>query len=100
MLQQHPSTYVALGIMKSYLMPNFNILVKNNKKYVAAKLAKDMGISCQASGTHIRKLKELNIIAEVDIGRKGKYLAINPYIYLAGDYVPTEIVKLFNDKGN
>lgn len=98
MLQQYPATYVALGIMKSYLMPNFNILVKNNMKYGATKLAKDMGISRQASGMHIKKLKELNIIADVDLGRKGKYLAINPYCYLAGDYVPFEILKLFDKK--
>lgn len=98
MLQQYPATYVALGIIKSYLMPNFNILVKNNKKYKVQDLARDMGITRQGAGLHIKKLKELNVIAEVDLGRTGKYWAINPYCYLAGDYVPNEIVRLFERK--
>ena len=100
LLASNPSIYLALNVMKFYLQPNSNVLLKNGKKYGSMRLAEDMNVTRQTSGVYIRKLKELNIIAEVDMGRKGKYLAINPYIYLAGDYVPTEIVRLFKNKGN
>lgn len=100
LLSSNPAIYLALNIMKFYLQPNSNLLLKNGKKYGSMRLAEDMNVTRQTSGLYIKKLKELNIIAEIDMGRKGKYLAINPYIYLAGDYVPTEIVKLFKNKGN
>ena len=96
--QKTPAAFVALSYLKIYLMPNFNIVVKNNKKYSVSMLARDMGITRQSASLHIKRLKELNIIADYDYGNKGKYLAINPYCYLAGDYVPFEILKLFDKK--
>lgn len=99
-LMSNPSIYLALNVMKFYLQPNSNILLKNGKKYGSTKLAEDMNVTRQTSCLYIKKLKELNIIAEIDMGRKGKYLAINPYIYLAGDYVPKQIIKIFENKGD
>lgn len=91
-----PASLVVLNYMKMYLVPNFNILVKDNKKYSMSKLARDMGMTRQSASFHIKRLKELNVVADYEYGRKGKYLAINPRIYLAGDYVPEEILQLFD----
>lgn len=96
--QKNPATLVALNYLKLYLVPNFNILIKDDKKYSISKLARDMGITRQSASCHIKRLKELNIVADYEYGNKGKYLAINPYCYLAGDYVPNEIVRLFERK--
>ena len=73
---------------------------QNGKKYKVSDLAKDMNITRQTAGLHFKKLKDANIIAEVDMGKKGTFWAINPYYYLYGDGVPERIAKLFENKGN
>ena len=57
-----------------------------------------MGVSRQMACFYIRKLKELNLIAELNNGRKGKVLVVNPEIYLAGVEVPMRTKKLFERK--
>ena len=100
LLADSPSTYWALNKMKRYLRINENTLVKDGKKYKVSDLAKDMNITRQTAGLHFKKLKETNIIAEIDMGKKGTFWAINPYYYLYGDGVPEKIAKLFESKTN
>lgn len=96
MLKDLPAVYVAFNRMKRYLQINENTIMKDGKKYKTADLAEEMGVSRQMACFYIRKLKELNLIAELDNGRKGKVLVINPNIYLAGVEVPMKTLKLFD----
>lgn len=95
-LRNNPAIYVAFSSMKRYLEVNENILIKNGKKYKTIDLAEELGVSRQTASMYIKKLKQLNLLAELDNGRKGKFLVINPYIYLSGDSVPLKILKLFD----
>lgn len=90
-----PSTYLALNIMKKYLVTNYNVLTKNGKKYKCVDLAKDMGITRQSASIHIKRLEKENLIAEVSTN-KGILFAINPEYYLVGDEVPQIILDAFN----
>lgn len=74
--------------------------MKDGRKYKTADLAEEMGVSRQMASFYIRKLKELNLIAELNNGRKGKVLVVNPEIYLAGVEVPMRTKKLFESKTN
>lgn len=94
MLIKYPSTYMALAVMKRYLVTNYNVLLKNGKKYKCSDLAKDLGVSRQSASTHINKLKELNILGEVET-TKGKLYCINPYYYIVGEEVPQNILNVF-----
>lgn len=94
-LKDFPATYLALNIMKRYIVYNYNVLMKNNKKYKIVDLAEDMGISRQMASRHIQRLKELNIIQEVETANKGKLFAINPNYYFAGTQLPQPIVDAF-----
>lgn len=96
MLKDLPAVYVAFNRMKRHLQINENTIMKDGKKYKTADLAEEMGVSRQMACFYIRKLKELNLIAELDNGRKGKVLVINPNIYLAGVEVPMKTLKLFD----
>ena len=99
MLKGFPAVYVAFNRMKKYLQINENTVMKDGRKYKTSDLAEEMGVSRQMACFYIRKLKELNLIAELDNGRKGKVLVVNPEIYLAGVEVPMKTLKLFEDKG-
>ena len=90
-----PATYLALNKMKKYLQINENTLIKNGRKYRTSDLAEDVNICRQTASYHIKKLKEMNLIAELDKGRQGKFLVINPNYYIAGDSVPMKTYKLF-----
>lgn len=89
-----PMSYLAINYMKRYLVPNYNVLMKNGKKYKCNDLAEDMKITRQRASHHIKILKQKNIIAEVETN-KGKLLAINPEFYCASEEVPERIVRLF-----
>lgn len=96
MLKKYPSTYLAINIMKKYLVKEYNVLLKDNKKYKAVDLAKDMEISRQSAGVHIAKLKELNLLGEIETN-KGRLFCLNPYYYLRGEKASEQVVKLFDD---
>lgn len=98
MLKGFPAVYVAFNRIKKYLQINENTVMKDGRKYKTSDLAEEMGVSRQMACFYIRKLKELNLIAELDNGRKGKVLVVNPEIYLAGVEVPMRIKKLFERK--
>lgn len=95
MLKKYPSTYLAINIMKKYLVKEYNVLLKDNKKYKAVDLSRDMGISRQSAGVHIAKLKELNILGEIDTN-KGRLFCINPYYYLRGEKASEQVAKVFD----
>lgn len=95
MLKDSPAIYLALNKMKKYLQINDNTLMKNGKKYKTSDLAEDLNICRQTASLYIKKFKDKNIIAELDKGKKGKFLVINPNYYLAGDSVPAKTLKLF-----
>ncbi len=94
MLIGTPTTYVVLGIIKSYLVPNQNYLMKDGKKYKPIDLAREIGISAQASSKHFKILEKLNIISEYEI-KSGKVWAMNPNYYLSGATVPKKVLDLF-----
>lgn len=96
-LREYPSTYMALNIMKQYLVKDYNVLLKENKKYKIVDLARDMGITRQGAAAHINKLKELDVVAEIDTN-KGKLFCINPYYYYRGKHVSKAVVDLFDKK--
>jgi predicted ArsR family transcriptional regulator len=82
--------------MKKYLVKEYNVLLKDNKKYKAVDLAKDMEISRQSAGVHIAKLKALNLLGEIETN-KGRLFCLNPYYYLRGEKASEQVVKLFDD---
>ncbi|NCD07321.1 MAG: HTH domain-containing protein [Spirochaetia bacterium] len=97
-LKDFPSVYMALNIMKEYLVKNYNVLLKaDGKKYKINDLAEEIGVSRQMASRYIKKLKELNIVAEIDTN-KGKVLAINPSIYFNGSEIPQRVYDIFNKK--
>ena len=97
MLIAYPSTYLALAVMKRYLVSNCNVLLKNGKKYKCVDLAEDLGITRQSASTHINRLKELNILGEVETV-KGVLYCINPNYYIVGEKVPQNVLDVFNKK--
>ena len=96
LLKENSAIYLALNKMKKYLQINQNTLMKNGRKYKTSDLADDLKICRQTASLYIKKLKELNIVAELDNGKKGKFLVINPKYYLAGSGVPAKTLKLFD----
>lgn len=100
MLKELPAVYMAFNRLKKYLQINENTVMKDGHKYKTSDLAEEMGVSRQMACFYIRKLKELNLIAELDNGRKGKVLVVNPEIYLAGVEVPMKTLKLFDNNNN
>ena len=100
MLKGLPAVYMAFNRLKKYLQINENTVMKDGRKYKTSDLAEEMCVRRQMACFYIRKLKELNLIAELDNGRKGKVLVVNPHIYLAGVEVPMKTLKLFENKGN
>lgn len=95
-LKEFPSVFVALFLMTKYIKYNYNVLLKDGKKYKCIDLANDLGVSRQTASTYISKLKELNILAEIESSR-GKLLAVNPRYFVNGTKVPKEVVNLFKN---
>lgn len=96
LLLDSPSTYLAISIMKRYIVTNYNVLVKDGIKYGVQDLAKDMKISRQMASNHIRKLKSINVLSELETDR-GKLFCINPKYYFRGEEVPESVLKLFEN---
>lgn len=97
-LMNYPATYLALNVMKRHLEYNTNLLVKEDgSKYKGVDLAEEMGITRQSAMLHFKRLKEHNLIAEVEM-KRGKYWAINPCYYLYGDSVIERVLKAFDIK--
>lgn len=96
LLKNNISTYFALGVLK-LKMNKDNILFKNGKKYKAVDLARDMNITRQWASSHISKLKELNVIAEIETN-KGKLIVMNPNYYHRGEDVEQRVYDLFENK--
>lgn len=105
MLKEDLKTYYALGILKHFLLPNYNILVKvtednNGKskvvKYTADDLGTALGKTRQTGSYHFKRLKELNIVQPIKTEDYGKVFAINPEYYMNGTSVPKEIIDLFD----
>lgn len=105
LLKDDLKTYYALNILKHFLKPDHNVIVKvvrdenGNKKtvkYTADDLGFALGKSRQTGSYHIRRLIELNIIQPIKTKEYGKCFAINPEYYMNGTYVPQEIYDLFD----
>lgn len=96
-LVKYPSTYFALNIMKAYLSFNNNLVVKDGKKYRCIDLAEEMEITRQMASIHLKRLQEMNFIAEVPTNR-GRYWAINPDYYRRGDEIPKVVYDAFDKK--
>lgn len=97
-LIDYPATYLALNLMKGHLEYNTNLLVKNDgSKYKGVDLAEEMNITRQSAMLHFKRLKQHNLIAEVEM-KRGKYWAINPCYYLYGDSVLEKVLKAFDIK--
>jgi CTP-dependent riboflavin kinase len=96
LLLDSPSTYLAISIMKRYIVTNYNVLVKDGIKYGVQDLAKDMKISRQMASNHIRKLESINVLAKLETDR-GKLFCINPKYYFRGEEVPESVLKLFEN---
>ena len=94
-LIKFPSTYIALSIMRRYIVPNYNVLMKDGKKYKCVDLAQDMNITRQMAAKHIAKLKQENILSEIETN-KGKLMVLNPYYYFKGDEVPKLVLDAFD----
>ena len=99
MLRGFPATFFALSVMKGN-MTNKNIVEEKGNKYRCVDLAKDMETTRQSAHIHIKRLKELNIVAEVLIDDK-KYFCINPDYYKRGENeskIPQKVVDAFKKK--
>ena len=96
-LVKYPSTYFALSILKCYIQFNTNLIVKEGKKYRCIDLANEMGITRQMASIHLKRLEELNFIAEVPTNR-GMFWAINPNYYRKGDEIPKLVYDAFQNK--
>ena len=94
-LKDDPSAYLAIAIMKKYLVPRQNVLLKDGKKYKTIDLADEMGITRQWASRHIKKLKKLNVLSEVETN-KGILLVMNPDFYHRGEDVDKRVYDLFN----
>lgn len=95
LLKGSASTYAAVNIMKHYLVSNYNVLLKDGRKYKATDLAEDMGISRQMATIHINKLKSLNVLGMIETD-KGKLYCLNPQYYFKGTEVPKSVLDLFD----
>lgn len=105
LLKNDLKTYYALNILKHFLMPDYNILVKtvndnNGKiktvKYTAEDLGVALGKTRQTGSHHFKRLKELNIVQSIKVDNYGTVFAINPEYYMNGSYVPKKIYDLFD----
>ena len=76
-------------------MADCNLLVKDGKKYKCVDLAQDMNITRQMAAKHIAKLKQENILSEIETN-KGKLMVLNPYYYFKGDEVPKLVLDAFD----
>lgn len=97
-LTKFPQCYVALSYLKYYTVYNVNVVVKNNKRYKCIDLAKDMGVSRQQASNYIRRLKELNVLSEIKTKDMGMLYVINPNFYQRGEFVPNNVIALFDKK--
>lgn len=95
LLKGNSSTYMAVNIMKHYLVSNYNVLIKDGRKYKATDLAEDMGITRQMATIHINKLKSLNVLGMIDTD-KGKLYCLNPHYYFKGTEVPQSVLDIFD----
>ena len=93
-LGKNYGAYVALHHLVKYLVPNYNVVMKNGKKYKLIDLANAMGISRQMAGKYIGQLKEINVLSEIETN-KGICYAINPSYYLRGETANERVIKLF-----
>lgn len=98
MLKDYPSTYYALGIIKFHIEDYDNLLKNKDKsKFKGKDLADEMNITPQMASVHFKRLKELNLIAEVPTTR-GMYWAINPDYYNRSDEIPKLVYDAFSKK--
>ena len=70
-------------------------LVKNGKKFKIQDLAEELGVVRQTASTYIKRLKDMNIVAEINTSM-GKLYALNPNIYCRGEEVPEMVLKAFD----
>lgn len=98
MLQEYPSTYYALGVIKFHIEDYDNLLKNKDKsKFKGKDLATEMGITPQMASVHFKRLKEINLLAEVPTNR-GMYWAINPKYYCRSDEIPKLVYDAFEKK--
>ena len=97
LLLDSPSTYMAISIMKRYIITNYNVLIKDGIKYRVQDLANDMKISRQMASSHIKKLKDINVLGEIETDR-GRLLCVNPRYYCRGEEIPKSVYEVFNKK--
>ena len=90
-----PSVYLAYCKMKKYLVPNYNVLLKNGKRYKVADLAEDLQVSRQMASLYVRDLKNDNVICEIETHNKGFLFAINPWYACNGEKCDELVVKAF-----
>lgn len=100
-LKNNSSAFLALNVLVLHICPYDNLIKydKEKIKYRLKDLASDMGISRQQASTHIKKLKELNIVAEVETA-DGIFYAINPEYYCRNNEIPERVLKAFEKKEN
>lgn len=95
LLKGFPMVQVAFMRVIKYTKANENILIKDGRKFKTIDLAGELGVSRQSASFYIRKMKECNLIAELDKGRAGKFLVVNPRYFLNGETLPKATLKLF-----
>lgn len=96
-LMPYPATYMALSVMRDYISPKTNLVMKDGMKYRCVHLAEDMGITRQSASVHLKRLQEFNFITEVKTPR-GNYWAINPKYYRCSNELPKAVVDAFENK--
>lgn len=93
-LRDYPSTLMAFFIIARYLKPKYNVAIKDGKPFSVALLAEKMGVTRQMANLHIKRLRELNLVAQAKT-EIGKCFAVNPYYVCNGKEVRKDIVDLF-----
>ena len=94
-LIKYPSTYIAISILRRYMCSD-NVVRKGNRRFRCNDLAKELGVSRQMANIHLKRLREINVIKDVEINGVD-FVAINPYYYFRGDEIPDNIAELFNN---
>ena len=93
-LKDSHTAFYALIILCKYLLTDYNLLVKDGRKFKIMDLADEMGIVRQRASDYMKRLKNENLVCEIETSM-GKYWAVNPYYFCNGSGCDERVVKAF-----
>lgn len=93
-LSNSHTAFYALIILCKYLLADYNLLVKDGRKFKIMDLADEMGIVRQRASDYMKRLKNENLVCEIETST-GKYWAVNPYYFCNGSGCDERVIKAF-----